>query len=76
MLEKCIQAVFSSEEELGDAQFFIADSRSSIISDKIELDTIDGVEELPWTLKRYMAVSNMKYPSKARFYCLRKGKDI
>lgn len=72
MLDKCIEAVYSTEETQ-DAEFFIADSRGSIISETIELDSEDGVEELPWTLMRYISISNVKYPSKARFYCLRKG---
>lgn len=76
MLEKCKEALYSSEELNDAAEYYLADSRGSIISDKIVLDSNDGVEELQWTLSSYISVSNMKYPSKARFYCLRKGSRI
>ena len=71
-VRECKEAVYT-KEELKDAEFFIADSKDSIISDKIELDTNDGVEVLPWTLNAYIAISNMKYSGKAS---LRKGKII
>ena len=42
-------------------------------SDTIRIDVEGGTEELQWTLSRYIKISNIKYPSKARFYCVRRG---
>ena len=73
MLEKC--RVVYTDEELKDAEIYIADSRGARICNKLVLDS-DGKEvEVDWTLSKYISLSNMKYPSKARFYCVRKGKD-
>jgi len=39
----------------------------------IQVDNDDGVEEfIPWTLEAYIKLSSIKYPSKARFYCVKK----
>ena len=43
------------------------------IVEHIHVDNDDVVEELiPWTLEAYIKLSNIKYPSKARFYCVKK----
>ncbi len=75
MLEKCVEAVYSPDEKK-DAEFHIADSRGSIIPTTIKLDSSEGVEieTLPWTIENYISITNM-YASKAKFYCLRKGKS-
>lgn len=73
MLEKCKEVY--SEEEQKSAEFYVADSRGIPIwnSDTIKINVDDGTEELEWTLSRYIKISNIKYPSKARFYCVRRG---
>lgn len=72
MLEKC-KSIYS-DEELKGAEFYIADSRGAAICSTIQLDSDGNDKEVTWTLSRYMSLSNMKFPSKARFYCVRKGK--
>ena len=73
MLEKCTEIY--SEEERSNAEFFVADSRGHPIwsSDKIVIDLDDGPQEMQWTLGRHIRLSNVKYPSKAKYYCVRKG---
>ena len=73
MLEKCREVY--NEEEQKNAEFYIADSRGIPIwnSDTITIDVENGTEELEWNLSRYIHLSNVKYPSKARYYCVRKG---
>ena len=72
MLEKC-REVYSEEQK--NAKFYIADSRGIPIwnSDTITIDVDNGTKELEWNLSRYIHLSNVKYPSKARYYCVRKG---
>ena len=74
MLEKCVEAVYSQDEKM-DAEFHIADSRGCIIPNTIKLDSSEGVEikTLPWTIENYISITKM-YASRAKFYCLRKGK--
>ena len=67
-----------SEEDREDADFYIADCKGVPVwnADKIEIDmesTGIEVEEREWTLSHYMTLSITKYPSKARFYCVRKA---
>ena len=71
MLDKCL-AVYSEEERNG-ADFYIADSRGARICNSIILDANGDDLEVEWTLNKYISLSSMKYPSKARFYCVRKG---
>ena len=37
------------------------------------IDTDEGEEELDWTPIRHIKLSNVKYPSKAKYFCVRKG---
>ena len=75
MLEKCIAEVYA-EEEWENAEFYIADSHGIPIwsSDTIKIDVDEGTEELEWTLNHYIHLSNAKYPSKVRYYCVHKGR--
>ena len=74
MLEKCI-AEINTEEEQENVEFYIGDSHRIPIwsSDTIKIDVDNGREELEWTLNRYIHLSNAKYPSKVRYYCVRKS---
>ena len=78
MLKKCVQEIYT-EEEQKDNDFYIADSRGIAIwnGDRIEVD-IEGsgerARECEWTLDKFIKLSNAKYPSKARFYCVKKTK--
>ena len=78
MLTKCVQETYSEEDQRS-CDFYIADSRGVAIwnGDKIEVD-IEGTgqkaRECEWTLERYIRLSRVKYPSKARFFCVKKTK--
>lgn len=73
MLERCMEVY--SDDERQNSEFYVADSRGVPIwsSDKITVDTEEGQEELEWTLIRHIKLSNVKYPSKAKYFCVRKG---
>ena len=67
MLFKCVQEIFPDENEQYD--FYIADSRGAEVwnGDNIKVDGEDGnVIECQWTLEKYIKLSGLKYPSKAR----------
>ena len=73
MLERCISVLKCDGEE---SHYYLADSKGiPIWSDNtISIDGSEGEEEIPWTLKNYIQYSNVRYPSKAKFYCVEKGK--
>ena len=73
MLERCIEVY--PEEEQTHAQFYVADSRGFAIwsGDTIVIDLDDGPQEMQWTLGRHICFSNVKCPSKAKYYCVPKG---
>lgn len=77
LLDKCVREMYSIEEQ-EKASFYIADKGGIPIwtSDKIEVD-IEGTghttEEREWTLRQYILLSGIKYPSRAKLYCVRKG---
>lgn len=57
------------------ADYYLADGGGFPIAsrDKITVDKEDGSEEkLPLTLQMYVRVSNIKYQSRAKFYCVEK----
>ena len=59
--------------------FDIADSRGVGVwsSDSIAVDGPDGTkQEVPWSIATYIQLSNVKYRSKARFYCVKKGTRV
>lgn len=72
MLNKCQEVVWNKGHK--NYQYFLADgSGTAIDSGSFELDLPDGSKEsLPWTLSNYLKVSNIRYPSRARLYCVRK----
>ena len=73
MLTKCKENVWSDSTE--DYQYYLADgSGTAIDSEKMfKLDLPDGSKEsLCWTLNNYLKVSNVKFPSRLRVYCVRK----
>ena len=74
MLEKCLPLY--TEQEREKASFYVADSRGVPIwtNDYLVVDGKDGKEEkVPWTLMKYIEYSHVKYPSKSKFFCARKG---
>ena len=81
MLNKCVQELFSSEEQQ-QHDFYIADTQGIAVwnGDRISVD-LEGsgsgsekteVLEYEWTLMQYIK----KYPSKARFFCVKKEKGL
>ena len=81
VLSKCMQELYS-EEDRKNFDFYIADSKGVAIwnGDKIEVDVegsgLEKARECDWTLEKYIRLSNAKYPSKARFFCVKKEKGI
>ena len=68
-------AIVFPEEVLDDCEYYISNGRGMPIysGEHIHVDNDDVVEELiPWTLEAYIKLSNIKYPSKARFYYVKK----
>ena len=73
MLEKCISMVFPDDSSDG-GKYYMSNGRGMPICDGeyIRVDNDEGEEELiPWTLETYIKLSNIKYASKARFYCVK-----
>lgn len=75
MLEKCVETVYPPEKRVG-AEFYLANGGGIAIcpsSKKFSVDTSDSQsQEIEWTLMQYISLSGVKYPSKARIYCVRK----
>jgi hypothetical protein len=73
MLDKCKEAVWGAEAGK-DYEYFLADgSGTTLDTNSFSIDHPNGVKEtLPWTLNNYLRVSNIKYPSRLRLYCIRK----
>ena len=77
MLETCINQLDYSEAEKREKSFYIADSRGISICKSDTLCVEDkgaGEKNIPWTLMSYIKYSNVRYPSKAKFYCVGKSK--
>lgn len=78
MLEKCVQELFTDEEQTKH-NFYIADTRGVAVwsGDSIAMD-LEGsgerTKECEWTLGKYIKLSRIKFPSKARFFCVKKEK--
>ena len=73
MLEKCISVVFPDDSSDG-GKYYMSNGRGMPICDGeyIRVDNDEGKEELiPWTLETYIKLSNIKYASKAHFYCVK-----
>lgn len=77
MLSKCVQEIYPDVDKQK-FEFYIADSRGAEVwnGDKIALDVEQSgekTEECKWTLQKYIKLSRIKYPSKARFFCVKKN---
>ena len=73
----CCLSVFTTEEQ-ENATFYIADKGGIPVwsGDQFELDiesTGREKEERMWTLGQYMQLCGIKFASKTKFYCVRKG---
>ena len=73
MLERCISMLKYDKK---DCEFYLADSKGVPIwtANTISMDDDDGEGEIPWTLMNFIRHSNIRYPSKAKLYCVKKGK--
>ena len=74
MGEICRTAVYP-EAEAGSAQYYVANSTgaSNSSSDTIAMGMSDGtIKTVPWTLEMYLKCSKIKYPSRARFHCVKR----
>jgi hypothetical protein len=74
LLDKCVQELYSKDEQES-ATFYIADKGGIPVwtRDTIEVDINGEIENHPWTLHEYVVLSGMKYPSKTKLYCVKKG---
>ena len=78
MVKKCSQEIYGEKAADKEFSFYIADSRGIEIwnSDTIEIDTEGSgskKESCLWSLGNYIKLSGIKYPSKARFFCVKKS---
>ena len=71
MLSKCVESVWKDAPQ--NSNFFLSDgSGSSITSKNFEIDLADGTKEIvSWSLANYLRVACIRYPSRARLYCVR-----
>lgn len=75
LLSKCVEYVWGTSSE--EYSYYMADGGgTSIASATFVVKSPDGIEStLPWTLKNYLQVSSVRYPSRLRLYCVRKLKS-
>ena len=73
MLRKCRENVWPGAKDTGHYRYSLADGSGTCIGDSaFSTDLPDGGKEsLPWTLNNYFWVSNIKYASRMRLYCVR-----
>ena len=71
VLDKAVKNVWG--ETSPGTSFYLADASGALITDgDFEVELTDGSkQELPWTLGNYLIVSSIKYPSRAKLYCVR-----
>ena len=71
MLSKCVESVWKDAPQ--NSNFFLSDGfGSSITSKNFEIDLADGTKEIvSWSLANYLRVACIRYPSRARLYCVR-----
>ena len=71
VLDKAVKSVWG--EVSAGTKFYLADASGALITDgDFEVELTDGSnQELPWTLGNYLKVSSIKYPSRAKLYCVR-----
>ena len=78
MVDRCIELLDYTDKEKKKCKFYMADSKGIPIwteSNTIPIDS--GTKEtVPWTLSNFISYSNFKYPSKAKFYCVKQGKFV
>lgn len=77
LLSKCVEYVWG--EAGGDEyNYYVADGGGTSIGSstfEVSAPNGDGKHTLPWTLKNYLQVSSVRYPSRLRLYCVRKLKS-
>ena len=79
VLQKCVASVYPGTAADCNSDFYVANGRGLPIccGDNIAIDNDQGEEELiPWSLGMYIKLSNVRYASKARFYCIKKDLGI
>ena len=77
MKKRCMEATWPGHDQ---ETFYIADgSGVSIEKESFGIVTEDGNKNyIAWTLANYLQISLIKYPSRARLYCVKlcKGKRV
>ena len=77
VLQKCISVTFPDDnvESNDNYEYYIANGKGMSIysGDTIQIENENGEEEsIPWTLETYIQLSNARYASKTRLYCVKK----
>ena len=70
LLKKCIASVWRGAS--GEAVYYLSDgSGHKITGEDFVVDGPSGKsEKVPWTLGNYLQACSVKYPSRARLYCV------
>ena len=75
MLKKCTAKLFPDEQS-DNFHYYLADSTGLSLSKDglLSIDDEDGIEKtIPWTLQNYLKVSNIKYASKTKLFCVQRS---
>ena len=76
VLNKIKEQVYGNEAE--GCSYYIADASGSPIctDSQIHIQQQDGTTKtVPWSIETYMHVSNIRFQSKLRLYCVRKSSE-
>lgn len=73
MLQRCKEVVYPVSKP--DADYYIANANGIAVSGPegfitLDRDGVGSEQKVPWTLEAYIRLSKLKYPSKAKFYCV------
>lgn len=73
VLQKCISVTFPDDNVESNDHYIANGKGMSIYSgDTIQIENENGEEEsIPWTLETYIQLSNARYASKTRLYCVK-----
>ena len=76
VLQKCCQRFWpdAADAPEHDAEYYLADGGGASI-EAADLDIVlsnGGVSTVPWTLQNYLRATGLKFPSRARLYCVQK----
>lgn len=69
MVERCRGEVYPDSPP--SAHYYVTDSSGAAEDSQLKIGMGDGpANQIPWSLLTFLIVSKMKYPSKAKLYCV------